>query len=85
MHNEDYQTGCLQLSFRRIIFCCSLPFGLIMSVVIGQLEDRVTGTECKTVLIRRYLGVGNPREINAEDMKRAKKLREGITVLFRAE
>lgn len=56
-----------------------------MSVVIGQLEDRVTGTECKTVLIRRYLGVGNPREINAEDMKRANKLREGITVLFRAE
>lgn len=56
-----------------------------MSVVIGQLEDRVTGTECKTLLIRRYLGVGNPREINAEDMKRANKLREGMTVLFIAE
>lgn len=50
-----------------------------MSVVTGQLEDRVTGAKCKTLLIRQHLGVGNPREINAEDMKRANKHREGIT------
>lgn len=53
--------GCLQLSFHRIIFGCSLPFGLIMSVVTGQLEAHITGAKCKILLIRQYLGVGNPR------------------------
>lgn len=71
--------GCLQLLFRRIIFCCSLLFWLIMSVVTRQLENHVTGAKCKTLLIRQYLGLGNPREIDAEDMKRANKHREGVT------
>jgi len=78
--------GCLQLSFHRIIFCCSLSFGLIVSVVTGQLEDHVMGAKCKTLLIRQYLEVGNPGEINAEDLKRAnKQQRRNNGVLFIAE
>lgn len=70
---EDYQTGCLQLSLCRIIFCHSLQFRLIMSVVTRQWEYHVTGVKCKALLIRQYLGVGSSGEINAKDVKRANK------------
>lgn len=45
----------------------------------------LTGAKCKSFLIRQHLGVGNPRERNARDIKRENKCREGITVLFIAE